>query len=93
MFRHLAHHRKWALVAIVFIGMLLVLSLTTARATPFSSPQPTSTIHEPLVTNASGDPVPQPASVESQGIPVGWIILLLALLFIPATTFMAARRR
>jgi hypothetical protein len=93
MFRHLAHRRKWALVAIVFIGALMALSLTTARATPFSSPPPANTIHEPLVTNESGNPAPQPARIENRGVPVGWIILLLALLFIPATTFMAARRR
>ncbi|HEY53043.1 MAG TPA: hypothetical protein G4N94_06265 [Caldilineae bacterium] len=93
MFRYLVQQRKWALVAIVFMGILVALSATSASATPFDSPPPKNTIHEPLVTNKSGEPAPQPARVESLGIPVGWILLLLLLLFIPAATFVTARRR
>ena len=90
MFRHHAHQGKWALVVIVLI---MSLTITTAGATPFDSPPPDNTIHQPLVTNESGDPVSQPAKVESQGIPLIWIILILILLFIPAAALVAARRR
>ena len=93
MFRHHAHQGKWALAVILLIGILLSLTITPTGATPFSSPQPDNTIHQPLVTNDSGDPVPQSVKVESQGIPLIWIIILLVLLFIPAAAFMAARRR
>ncbi len=93
MFRHHDHQGKWTLAVIVLIGILMSLAITPSGATPFSSPQPDNTIHQPLVTNESGDPVPQPAKVESQGIPLIWIILILLLLFIPAAAFVAARRR
>ena len=93
MSRHHSHQKKWVLAVFFLIGILLSLTITTAGATPFNSPQPDNTIHQPLVTNSRGAPVSQPAKVESQDIPVIWIILILVLLFIPATTFMAARRR
>ncbi len=93
MFRHHAHQGKWAIAVIVLLGILLSLTMPSAGATPFDSPPPGNTIHQPLVTNESGDPVSQPAKVESQGIPLIWFILILVLLFIPAVAFVAARRR
>ena len=93
MFRHHDHQEKWVFAVIILIGILMSLTITTAGATPFNSPQPDNTIHQPLITNENGDPVHQPAKVESQGIPLIWIIILLVLLFIPAAALVAARRR
>jgi len=93
MFCRYAQQGKYLAVAAVLIGLLMSLAATTSGAEPFSSPQPDNKIHQPLVTNESGEPVPQSAKVESQGIPVMWIILLLVLLFIPAAALMASRRR
>ncbi len=92
MFFRYARQGKYLVVAVVFVGLLMGLATTTG-ATPFSSPQPDHQIHQPLVTNDTGEPTQQPAKVESQGIPVMWIILVLVLLFIPAIALMATRRR
>ena len=73
-------------------SMLLAMGLTTAQATPFRSPSPTNTIHEPLITQNDA-PAALPATVEREGVPIAWIIGLLLLLFVPAITFFAIRRR
>jgi beta-lactamase regulating signal transducer with metallopeptidase domain len=88
-----AQQGKYLVVALVLIGLLISLAATTAEADPFSSPQSDNKIHQPFVTNNSGESVPQPAKVESQGIPLIWIILLLVLLFIPAAALITSRRR
>jgi len=93
MFCRYTQQRKALVVAVALIGLLMGLATTTTNADPFSSPQPDNKIHQPLVTNDSGESVTQPAKVESQGIPVTWIILLLVLLFIPGAALMASRRR
>ncbi len=78
---------------LILIGFLAGLSAIQTNASPFESPLPENQIHQPFVTYDTGESAPRPARVESQDIPVIWIILLILLLFIPAAALMAARRR
>jgi len=93
MFFRYSRQGRYLVVAVILVGLLMGFATTTTGATPFSSPQPDNKLHQPLVTNDTGEPTPQSAKVESQGIPVMWIILLFVFLFIPAAALMAARRR
>ena len=92
MLKCVRNHSGWLLLVLMVAGLVLALRLTNVEATPFQSPTPANTIHQPLITN-NGATVPLPTTLENQGIPIIWLIALLLLLFVPAAAYFATRRR
>lgn len=84
---------QWLLAGLFLLTLLLAPALTAGAATPFESPTPEYTIHQPLIINNVGEASPIRLDVERDGVPVVWVLGVLALLFIPAAALVTVRRR